>query len=164
VTAVPQSLTIGEVAQRTGLSVHTLRFYENSGLLADDVERAANGRRCYAEHHVEWFAICTNLRASGMPLDAIRRYAVLVRQGPGNEAERLALLRQHEERVKAQMTKLQQSLDLIAYKVSMYQDGLVDGTAHQLFTPPKPDMSIESSDFVDRGARVDAGTGQGLTS
>jgi DNA-binding transcriptional MerR regulator len=163
VTAVPQSLTIGEVAQRTGLSVHTLRFYENSGLLPDDVRRAANGRRCYGEHHVEWFAICTNLRASGMPLDAIRRYAVLVRQGPGNEAERLAILRQHEERVKAQMTTLQQSLDLIAYKVSMYQDGLVDGTAHQLFTVHEPDMSTESSPHVHLGARADAGSRQGFS-
>ena len=143
VTVVPQGLTIGEVAQRTGLSVHTLRFYENAGLLADDVQRAANGRRCYGEHHVEWFAICTNLRASGMPLEAIRRYAALVRQGAGNEAERLALLRHHEQRVKAQMTDLQQSLDLIAYKVKIYQDRLVRGTAHELFTPPEPDPSIQ---------------------
>ena len=53
-----------------------------------------------------WLDICSNLRASGMPLTGIRRYAELVRQGPGNEQERLDLLREHRERVTAQILSL----------------------------------------------------------
>jgi DNA-binding transcriptional MerR regulator len=80
---VTTSLSIGQVAERTGLSVHTLRFYEREGILTDPVRRGLNGHRLYSEDDVEWLSICTRFRASGMPLTAIRRYVDLVRQGPG---------------------------------------------------------------------------------
>ncbi|GEB61302.1 MerR family transcriptional regulator [Streptomyces gardneri] len=65
-------LSIGEVAQRSGLSVHALRFYEREGLFANPVRRLSNGRRIYHEEDLEWLAICTKLRSSGMPLVMIR--------------------------------------------------------------------------------------------
>jgi DNA-binding transcriptional MerR regulator len=123
------SLSIGQVADRTGLSVHALRFYEREGILADPVQRGPSGRRVYTEDHVEWLAVCIILRASGMPLPAIRRYTGLVRQGAGNEEERLALLRQHQKQVTTQISQLTQCLDLISYKVSVYEDLLAQGTA-----------------------------------
>jgi DNA-binding transcriptional MerR regulator len=83
-------LSIGQVAERTGLSAHTVRFYERAGQFAEPVQRIA-GRRVFSEEHVEWLALCSILRASGMPLAAIRAYAQLVRQGDGTEPERLAL-------------------------------------------------------------------------
>ncbi|MEV5707920.1 MerR family transcriptional regulator [Actinoallomurus sp. NPDC052274] len=86
-------LSIGQVAERTGLSVHALRFYEREGVLVDPVRRGPAGRRVYSENDVEWLTVCIILRASGMPLPAIRRYTELVREGDGNEEERLALLR-----------------------------------------------------------------------
>jgi DNA-binding transcriptional MerR regulator len=88
-------LSIGQVAQRTGLSVHALRFYEREGILAHPVRRDPGGRRVYDEQDVDWLAVCIVLRGSGMPLPVIRRYTELVRQGPGNEAERLSVMRQH---------------------------------------------------------------------
>jgi len=78
---VVPGLSIGQVAERTGLSVHALRFYEREGLLANPVARGPEGRRVYREQDVEWLRICMNLRASGMPLATVRRYADLVRQG-----------------------------------------------------------------------------------
>src|SRR5690349_21418644 len=94
-TAAPEAepiLSIGEVAERTGLSVHALRFYEREGLLATPVYRAPGGRRVYSEWDLEWLELCIKLRESGMPITAIRRYAELVRQGTGNEKERLDVL------------------------------------------------------------------------
>lgn len=117
-------LSIGEVAERTGLSVHALRFYEREGLLANPVRRAAGGRRVYGEDDVEWLRLCILLRASGMPLPLIRRYTELVRQGDGNEQERLALLRHHEEQVIGQIDELNRCLDVIRYKVAVYEDYL----------------------------------------
>jgi DNA-binding transcriptional MerR regulator len=105
-------LSIGELAERTGLSVHTLRFYEREGIFATPVRRALNGHRVYSEEDLEWLDTCSNVRASGMSLAAIRRYAELVRQGSGNEEERLTLLRQHRERVTTQISELSQCLDL----------------------------------------------------
>jgi len=52
-------LSIGEVAQRTGLSVHALRFYEREGLLASPIERTADGRRAYREQDLEWLDLCS---------------------------------------------------------------------------------------------------------
>lgn len=131
---MPQRLSIGQVAARTGLSVHALRFYEREGLLASPVERGPAGRRVYSEQDVEWLTICTNLRASGMPLTAIRRYTDLVRQGSGNEVDRLALLRRHREHVTTQISQLTACLDLINYKIGVYEHHLAEGTADGLWS------------------------------
>jgi DNA-binding transcriptional MerR regulator len=117
-------LSIGEVAERTGLSVHTLRFYERQGLLASPIQRDLGGRRVYRQDDVDWLTVCVILRASGMPLPAMRRYTDLVRAGAGNEPERLALLREHRERVVDQMNQLRKCLDLINFKVGVYEDVL----------------------------------------
>jgi DNA-binding transcriptional MerR regulator len=141
-TAAPEAepiLTIGQVADRTGLSVHALRFYEREGLLATPVHRAPGGRRVYSEWDLEWLELCIKLRGSGMPLTAIRRYAELVRQGTGNEKERLTVLRQHQERVRAQLDALTACLEVISFKVRLYEERLAAGEADDpLYTPPAP--------------------------
>lgn len=128
-------LTIGQVAQRTGLSVHTLRFYERENMLPAAVRRGPDGRRVYTGDDLQWLEICSNFRASGMPLATIRRYVSLVRAGTGNEAERLDLLREHEQRVTDQIGKLNECLDLINYKVKAYSERLEEGTAGRLWNP-----------------------------
>src|SRR3954451_14991221 len=96
-------LGIGEVAELTGLTVHALRYYEREGLLlTQHVTRGAGGHRRYTPLDVKWLALCIKLGASGMPLAQIRRYAALVREGPGNEQERLELLREQQARVERQ--------------------------------------------------------------
>jgi DNA-binding transcriptional MerR regulator len=129
------ALSIGEVAQRTGLSVHALRFYEREGLFADPVRRGAGGRRIYGEFDLEWLELCTKLRSSGMPLTAIRRYAGLVRQGAGNEPERLALLRRHQREVAAQIDALAACLEMITFKVGSYEERLAQGGDDPLWNP-----------------------------
>lgn len=126
---IPRGLTIGQVAERTGLSVHTLRFYEREGILANPVQRGPGGHRVYSEDDVDWLTVCTILRGSGMPIPQIARYTAMVRQGEGNEPERLALLRQHRERVTAQMAQLTRCLDLINFKVGVYEDILAQSSA-----------------------------------
>ncbi|MFJ2029549.1 MerR family transcriptional regulator [Streptosporangium sp. NPDC087985] len=129
---VVQSLSIGQVAERTGLSVHALRFYEREGILANPVRRGPGGRRFYSEDDVEWLRLCIILRASGMPLPAIRQYTELVRQGSGTEEERLTLLRRHRENVIAQIDKLTHCLDLITFKVGVYEDHLEHGPVEHM--------------------------------
>lgn len=121
-------LSIGQVAERTGLSVHALRFYEREGLFAWPVRRAAGGSRRYDEDDVEWLRVCVILRTSGMPLPMLRRYTEMVRQGDGTARERLALMRGHERRVLAQIDRLTESLDLIRYKVGVYEDVVAEET------------------------------------
>ncbi|MFF9482150.1 MerR family transcriptional regulator [Streptomyces sp. NPDC014733] len=133
-----QELTIGQVAARTGLSVDALRLYEREGLLVDAVRRDASGRRVYREWEVEWLLNCTKFRASGMPLATIRRFAALVRSGPGNEADRLALLREHQEQVIARIAELTDCLGLITGKVAAYEEHVARGAARDPWTGNVP--------------------------
>ncbi|MEU3839302.1 MerR family transcriptional regulator [Streptomyces sp. NPDC028635] len=133
--AAEESLSIGEVAERTGLSVHALRFYEREGLLVGPVRRTSGGRRRYTSLDVDWLLICVKLRASGMPLADLRHFADLVRQGPGNEAERLRLLDAHRQRVDAQIQTLQECRSVIAWKVGVYAEHLARGEAGGLWDP-----------------------------
>jgi DNA-binding transcriptional MerR regulator len=121
------SLSIGQVAQRTGLSVHTLRLYERAGLLAGEVQRDGSRRRVYSAWDVEWLANCVKFRASGMPLATISRLAQLVREGSGNEAERLDLLREHRRHITEQLARLRDCLELIDAKVANYERHLAAG-------------------------------------
>ncbi|MFF1817229.1 MerR family transcriptional regulator [Kribbella sp. NPDC058245] len=138
-------LSIGQVAERTGLSVHALRFYEREGLLADQVRRESNGRRVYSEDDVDWLAMCIKFRSSGMPLDTIRRYTELVRKGAGNERDRLELLRSHQEHLAAQIEELQECMRVITHKVSIYEEHVADGTASCLWTTPNEEPGKELS-------------------
>lgn len=132
---VDAPLSIGEVAERTGLSVHALRFYEREGLLVGPVRRTTGGRRQYATVDVEWLQICVKLRESGMPLADLRRFAALVRQGPGNEAERLELLDGHRRRVDTQIQALVECREVIVRKVDIYADHVNRGQADGLWDP-----------------------------
>lgn len=128
------TLTIGEVAERTGLSVHALRFWEREGILAKQVARDSAGRRRYSDEDVDWLTLCVVLRASDMPVPEIRRYTELVRAGDGNEEDRLVVLRAHEQRILAQQAALSRSMDLIRFKIGVYED-LLDATAPGELSP-----------------------------
>ena len=128
-------LSIGEVSRQTGLSVHALRYYEREGLmLTQHVTRGIGGHRRYSRQDVFWLRMCIKLRASGMPLLEIRRYVELVREGTGNEQQRLDLLREQQRRVEAQLAELQECVKVINRKIGIYEQHLADGTAPDLWT------------------------------
>ena len=122
-TAEATELTVAEAAREAGVSAHTLRYYERAGLLTP-IERNGSGHRRFTPEDVEWVVVCTKLRATGMPIRAIREYARLVHQGDGNEHERLALLIAHRERVLERMAEIERNLELIDYKIDLYRGRL----------------------------------------
>ena len=128
-------LSIAEAARRTGVSVHTLRYYERVGLAVTPVDRTSGGRRRYHKLDLDWITVCTRLRATGMPIKTIRRYAQLVSAGPGNEQERLALLEDHRADVTCRLAELQESLKLIDHKIGVYRGRLAAGDADRLWAP-----------------------------
>jgi DNA-binding transcriptional MerR regulator len=133
----PAGLSIAEAARRTGVSVHTLRYYERAGLVVTAVDRTAGGRRRYHQLDLDWIVICTRLRATGMPIRAIRRYAELVSAGPGNEQERLALLEAHRAEVTARLARTRENLKLIDHKIDVYRGRLAAGDADRLWAPSR---------------------------
>jgi DNA-binding transcriptional MerR regulator len=130
-------LSIAEAARRTGVSVHTLRYYERAGLVVTPVDRTHSGRRRYHHLDLAWITVCTKLRATGMPIKTIRQYAQLVSAGSGNEKERLALLEAHRDEVLAKLAEIQENLELIEHKIDVYRGRLAAGDADQLWAPTR---------------------------
>lgn len=118
------ALSIAEAAERTGLSVDTLRYYERDGLMLHPVPRTSSGHRAYGPDELRWVTMVTRLRSTGMPIRDVRRYAALVRAGEGNEAERLALLQAHRQVVLARLAEVQDHLGAIDHKIGIYTDAV----------------------------------------
>ena len=108
-------LTIAEVARRTGLTAHTLRYYERAGLL--EPSRAENGHRRFTDDDLQRVHFVQKLRATGMPIRDVRRYFAAE---PG---ERLQILREHRSRVISDIEELTGALELIDYKIDLYRKG-----------------------------------------
>jgi DNA-binding transcriptional MerR regulator len=117
-------MTIAEAAERSGLTSHTLRYYERDGLMLSPVERSSTGHRRYTDGDLRWIEMVSRLRATGMPIRDVRRYADLVRAGSGNEQERLELLRDHRRAVLHQLAEVQDHLGAIDRKIGIYVDHL----------------------------------------
>ena len=118
--------------------MHTLRYYERAGLVITTVPRNHSGRRRYHEEDLKWISICTKLRATGMPIRTIKRYAQLVSAEPGNKKEQLTLLKAHRAEMTAKLAELQENLKLIDHKIDVYQGRLAAGDADHLWAPKRP--------------------------
>lgn len=127
-------MSIAEAARRSGVSAHTLRYYERAGLVVS-VERTTGGRRRYRQPDLDWISVCTKLRATGMPIRTIRRYAQLVTAGRGNEQERLALLQAHRADVVAKLAEVRKNLKVIDHKIDVYRGRLAAGEADESWAP-----------------------------
>ena len=114
-------MTIAEAAQATGVSAHTLRYYERAGLLRP-VGRNGSGHRRYGEQDLAWIEMLTKLRRTGMPIRRMREYAELVWAGDGNEPARLALLEEHREDVRVQLEDIAECLRFIDLKIELYRE------------------------------------------
>jgi DNA-binding transcriptional MerR regulator len=116
-------LTIAGAVRATGVSAYTLRYYERVGLI-DGVERADSGHRRYNDEDLAWIEVLQRLRATGMPIRRILRYAELVRAGEGNESDRLALLEEHRAAVRARLAEVRTHLAFIERKIAIYEEKL----------------------------------------
>ncbi len=113
-------LTIQEVAQATGLSAHTLRYYERIGLI-HPIDRGQNTHRRYTSDDVGWIDFLTKLRATGMSIKDMQRYAELQRRGEETLPERVEMLKSLRDKVEAHMDELNEHLKLIYYKIDLYE-------------------------------------------
>jgi DNA-binding transcriptional MerR regulator len=117
------TLTISDAARASGVSAHTLRYYERAGLL-DPIDRAQSGHRRYAEADLARIDFLTKLRSTGMPIRQIREYTELVRRGEDTNEARLAMLEGHRDAVRAHLEETERNLELIDYKISIYRERL----------------------------------------
>lgn len=124
--ATREGLTPAAMADRTGVSIDTLRYYEREGLLAD-VARAGSGHRRYSEDDVLWVEILRCLRDTGMRIEQLRHYCELGAQGDHTKAERRQMLLAHRSLVEAQIAERHEAIRLIDHKLTFYSDASATG-------------------------------------
>lgn len=115
---LPDHLSIAEAAEVTGLTAHTLRYYERIGLV--EVRRDAAGYRSYDRQAMARIVFISRLRVSGMPIGTISHYLELVLQGDHTAPQRLALMQEHRARIQQQLRDLQLALAVTDYKITVY--------------------------------------------
>jgi DNA-binding transcriptional MerR regulator len=111
--------TISEAAACTGLSAHTLRWYERIGLMPH-VDRSHTGQRRFTNKDLDWLALVGKLRLTGMPVADMVRYAELVRAGEHTMDERRELLETTRRNVRHRIAELRDTLAVLDYKIDMY--------------------------------------------
>ncbi|MER6776306.1 MULTISPECIES: MerR family transcriptional regulator [Streptomyces] len=122
--------TISEVEARTGLTQHTLRWYERIGLMPH-VDRSHSGQRRFSDKDLHWLAFVGKLRATGMSVADMVRYAELVREGEHTVDQRRELLEQTRREVRARIAELNDALAVLDFKIDMYAMGTTAGKATQ---------------------------------
>ncbi|GGN56693.1 MerR family transcriptional regulator [Streptomyces albiflavescens] len=113
--------TISEVVASTGMTAHTLRWYERIGLMPH-IDRSHTGQRRYSNRDLDWLAFVGKLRLTGMPVADMVRYAELVREGDHTYIERYELLEATRRDVKARIAELQDTLAVLDHKINFYGD------------------------------------------
>jgi DNA-binding transcriptional MerR regulator len=115
------SYTISEVVALTGLTAHTLRWYERIGLMPH-IDRSHTGQRRYCNRDLDWLDLVGKLRLTGMPVADMVRYAELVREGDHTYTDRFELLKATREDVQSRIAELQDTLAVLDRKINFYAD------------------------------------------
>ena len=111
--------SIAEVAEKTHLTAHTLRYYEKEGLLPF-VDRSDSGNRDFKDKDLEWLELICCLKNTGMPIKQIREVIGLCLKGDDTLDIRREIFIAHREEVINQMAELQKNLDKINCKINYY--------------------------------------------
>lgn len=115
-----EKLTIQEAARATGLTPHTLRYYERVGLI-HPIEREENTRRRYSSDDIGWIEFITKLRATGMSIRDMQKYAALQRKGDETLPQRVEMLKALRDDVEKHIGELNEHLNLVYYKIDIYE-------------------------------------------
>lgn len=128
-------LTVAQMSEATGVTPHTLRYYERAGLIRPVPRNSGNQRR-YSTADVEWVAFLLRLRETGMAIAQMREYAVLREQGAATTEPRLQLLQAHQAALREQIARLRAHENALTKKIAAYREDLVtlhtqqNGTDH----------------------------------
>ena len=119
--------SIGQVAQKTGLSTHTLRYYEKEGLLPF-VKKSGSGLRIFSDSDLGWLAMIECLKETGMPLKGIKQYIDRFIEGDSTLQNRLDMFRAQKTHIEEQIAQLQKHMEKINYKIKLYEEAVKKGS------------------------------------
>ena len=122
--------SIQDVSEKTGLTAHTLRYYEKEGLISG-VERTQGGFRQYTDEDLEALGLICCLKNTGMSLQEIARFVQLTQAGEHTLRERVEMLTEHRENVIARMAEMQKYLEKVTWKVNFFTRKLEEYEARE---------------------------------
>ena len=122
--------SIQDVSRKTGLSTHTLRYYEKEGLISG-VERSQGGFRQYTDEDLEKLGLICCLKNTGMSIQEIARFVQLTREGEHTLEERVELLKEHRNRVLKLMEEMQRHLEKVTWKLNFFSEKLREYQARE---------------------------------
>ena len=122
-------LTVAQMSAATGITAHTLRYYERAELIRPVARNSGNQRR-YSESDVEWVKFLLRLRETGMPIAQMREYAALRERGAATTEPRLRLLEAHQAGLREQIARLHAHEKALTDKIATYRDDLA-GSRHR---------------------------------
>ena len=146
-----QYYTIGDVAARTGISAHTLRYYDKEGLLSF-VKRSESGTRLFTKEDFEPLYTITVLKRSGMPIRKIREFMSLYLQGNDTIHERYVMFNEQRESLLEQIGELEDMLKIVDYKCWYFQEAEKRGDINYYKKLPEQEVDqriIEFNKIVD---------------
>jgi DNA-binding transcriptional MerR regulator len=117
-------MRISKVSELTSVSADTLRYYEKIGLIPT-VTRSNNGIRDYQDIDIKRIEFIKCMRRAGLPVKALIEYIELVQQGNQTIELRKEILKTHREQFISKIKELQETLDLINYKIQVYEEAVL---------------------------------------
>lgn len=117
-------MRISKVSELAGVSADTLRYYEKIGLIPT-VTRSNNGIRDYQDIDIKRIEFIKCMRRAGLPVKALIEYIELVQQGNQTIELRKEILKTHREQFISKIKELQETLDLINYKIQVYEEAVL---------------------------------------
>ena len=111
--------SIRDFSKATGLGIHTLRCYEHENLIIP--LRNSSNRRRYSEKDIAWIAFIKRLKATGMPIKEIKKYAALRAKGDVTLSERMEMLMQHRQSLNERIRRLQEHEAMLDEKIAFYR-------------------------------------------
>ena len=139
--------TIGQVSEKTGLPVSTLRYYDNQGLFPH-MERSA-GIRKFTDRELETIRMIECLKKTGMEIRNIRRFMQWCAQGSATYAQRKALLEQQRAEAEAELARMRQVLDMLTYKCWYYDQAIADGNEDRIYSMMPDQLPPEIQKIYD---------------
>ncbi|UUZ80294.1 MerR family transcriptional regulator [Paenibacillus sp. P26] len=110
-----------QVSEKTGLSIHTLRYYEQIGLI-DGIVRDENGYREYSESDIVWFQVLRYFRAIGMPIREMQEFMALHNSEVSTITARREFMESYRSKVVDQMKELEKTLEKIDNKINFFKN------------------------------------------
>ncbi len=113
-------MKIGELSRRSGLSIHTIRYYEKIGLMRKKT-KDSSGHREYSEYDVEWIGFLNCLKATEMSLDRIHYFIDLIDKGESTASERFRILEEQKKALENKISLLNTHIEHLNYKIENFE-------------------------------------------